>query len=343
MRISTSMMMKNYTKTLDDKLTNVDKYSNQVSSSRKFQRASEDPVAAMQTIESCHAYVDNRQYATSETNANSWMQATESTVDQLNSILKSAQEKATEAINGTNNDSDRQNLAMAMGSYRDELVQTLNTSFSGRYIFGEGSDGKPPFKMGTTAEDGAANDGKLMYYNYKATTPGYVAVGSITKTDASSMKLTMPVDLNMGLQITGNSVKSSTAFEAATSGLDTIISDFSGASGTATNIVDKLTDAVSNLNSGNIAGLSTILGDVQKAQSAVLKVDVGIGEKSKMLSFISSKLTDDETNITNRLASSMEVDSVEAIMKLNISKTVYNESMSITSTVLQQSLIDFLK
>lgn len=342
MRISTTMMMNNFAKTLDDKLGNVDKYSNQVSSSRKFQRASEDPVEAMETIESCHEYAENQQYLSNDESASSWLQATESTTDQINSILKSAKEKATEAVNGTNNQSDHNNLATALQSYRDEIVQTLNSSFSDRYIFGQNSDGKPPFKIGTAADGGAANDGKLMYYNYNAATPGYVAVDSISQSDVDGMKLTMPVDLNMGMQVSGGKVKQGSAMETATSGLDVIISGYD-ASGKATNIVDQLTDAVSNLKNNNISGLNSILGDVEDAQNAVLKANVDIGEKDNMLDFLNSKLTDDQTNITGRLGDTMEVDSTQAIMKLNISKTVYNESMSIASTVLQQSFIDFLK
>lgn len=349
MRISTTMMMRNFSQTLDNKLGDIDKYSNQVSSSRKFERASEDPVSAMQTIEACHEYAENQQYVSSDNSAASWLQATETTTNQINDILKSAQEKATEALNGTNNDGDRQNLAKAMESYRDEIVQTLNSSFSGRYIFGKDTEGKPPFKLGTADEDGAANDGKLMYYNYNATdasgnpAPKYVSIDSLSQSDLESMRLSMPVDLNMGLQINGGKIKQSSIFEASTSGLDVIVSGYDSTSGKATNIVDQLTDAVKNLNTNNMSGLSSILSNVESAQNTVLKTNVEIGEKEKMLSFLSSKLTDDETNINSRLADSLEVDSTQAIMQYNISQIVYKESLSISSTVLQQSLIDFLK
>lgn len=342
MRISTTMMMNNFAKTLDDKLEDVNTYSNQVSSSRKFQRASEDPVSAMETIESCHEYVENQQYLSNDGSATSWLQATESTTNQINSILKSANEKATEAVTGTNNGSDLSNYATTLQSYRDEIVQSLNSSFSDRYIFGQNTDGKTPFKIGTAAEDGAANDGKLMYYNYNGSTPGYVAVNSMSQSDVENMKLTMPVDLNMGMQVSDGKVKQGSAMETATSGLDVIVSGYD-ANGKATDIVDQLTDAVSDLKSGKNSGLNSILSNVEDAQNAVLKVNVGIGEKDNMLDFINSKLTDDQTNITGRLGQTMEVDSTQAIMHLNISKTVYNESMAISSTVLQQSFIDFLK
>ena len=350
MRITSSMMMREYTQTLDDKMSDIDKYSNQVSSSLKFQRASDDPIDAMESMQGCHQYVENQQYTTSNSSATSWMQATESTTDQINSILQSAQEKATEATNGINNTSDLQNIGTAMESYRDELVTTLNSTFGGRYIFGMSTSGQPPFKLGTAADDGAANDGKLMYYDYNATdasgnpAPAYVSVDSITQSTVQGMKLSQPIDMNMGLKITSSGqVNSGSVFQAATSGLDVIISSFNGSSGTAVNIVDQLSSAISDLNSGNVASISGLISNVEDAQSAVLKVNVGIGEKTKMLSFIASKLTADQSNITGNLANTMEVDQAQAISQYNISQTVYKESLSITSTVLQESLIDFLK
>jgi flagellar hook-associated protein 3 FlgL len=161
----------------------------------------------------------------------------------------------------------------------------------------------------------------------------------------------MPVDLNLGIQVSSSngSIQQGTAFDAATSGLSTIISGWTdgtsdgSSGGTATNIVDQLTGAISDLNSGNISGLSDLIGNVQDAQSAVLKVDVGIGEKNDMLSFVSGKLTDDQTNITTQMDDAMEVDPAQAITQYNMSETVYKEALSVSSTVLQESLIDFLK
>jgi flagellar hook-associated protein 3 FlgL len=274
------------------------------------------------------------------------MQATESTIDQLNDILKSAQEKGTEALNGTDNTSDDQDLGTAMQSYSSELVSTLNSSFSGKYIFGEGTNGPAPFEMDTSN----ASNPQLMYYNYNSSTPEYVPVSSMTQSDVSSMKLSMPVDLNLGVKVSSDgSIQQGTVFDAATSGLDTIISGWTdgtsdgSSGGTATNIVDQLAQAANDLNSGDTSKLNNLLGNIQDAQSAVLKVDVGIGEKNDMLSFISSKLTDDQTNISTQMSNAMQADPTQAIMQYNMSETVYKESLSVSSTVLQESLIDFLK
>lgn len=335
MRITSTMMMENYAKTLDDKYGEINKYSNEISTTRAFQRGSDDPVANMQTIEDCHDYTLNAQFQNSDSQATDWMGSTESTVDEINDVLKTAQEKVTEAANGTNSDSDNESYATALENYRDEIVSTLNTSYNGQYIFGQSDSDNAPFKLGT-ADDGDDNNGKLLAYNYNypqdGLAEGYVSVDSLTADQAQSMKLSMPINLG-----------TSGSFDGATSGLDTVISDYAGAGGTAEDIVTQINNVVTQLNGGDTSGLSGLLTNIQNAQSAVLNVDVNVGEKSNMLTEVKQRLTDDQTNITSGLATSMEVDSTQAIMNYNTSETVYKEAMSIASTVLQNSLVDFLK
>lgn len=334
MRISTSMMIKKYSDILDTKYGEINKYANQISTTRAFTDASEDPVAAMQTIKSCHEFTENQQYQNNVKQANSWIKTTESTVTEINEVLKLAKEKATEMLNGTNSADDLKNYAMSMTSYRDEIVSTLNTSFGGQYIFGGSTKGPAPFKLD--------DDGNLLYYNYNAATPGYVNVNTLTKDDVKDMKLSMPIDVGIGLSRSSGSLDKSSYFEMATSGLDVIISDFSGAGGTAGNIVDNLTAIINALNSNDQDKINGFLAKVQSAQDSVLKVKVDLGEKTNMLTAISTRLTDNKANIVDSLGNSMEVDSVEAILNLNISQVVYKASMSVASSILQKSLIDFL-
>jgi flagellar hook-associated protein 3 FlgL len=330
MRISTTMMMDNYSKALESKYESIDKYSNQVSTTMAFERPSDDPVAAMQSIKACHDYTLNQQYQTSEQTASSWMTTTESTATEINDTLTSVQEKATEAANGTNSDSDMANYAVAMSNYRTEIVSALNSTSNGQYVFGESDSGKAPFQLDSNNNLQVYNYNKVADVTSKDTdNDGYVNVSSLTAADVASMKLSMPVDLG-----------TDSSFDASTSGLATIISDYSGTGSTANNIVDQLTTAIT---ANSSSGYSTLLTGVSGAQDAVSKVKTDIGEKSNMLTAISTRLTDSETNITSALANSMEADSAQAIMKYNTSETVYKESMSIASTVLQNSIFDFLK
>ena len=328
MRVTEPMVMNNYTKAINNKYSELVNYSNQVSSTMAFNRASDDPVAAMQAMKACHAYTHNDQYKTSEKLTASWLNTNESATSEINNILMTAREKATEAINGTNSSDNLKDYADSMKSYSDEIVSALNTTYNGQYIFGESDSGNAPFQLDSS--------GNLQVYNYNSNYnslgSGYINVNSLTKTDLADLKLHMNVDLGLD-----------SSFDASISGLDVVISGYSAVDGKAINIIDQLSTAVDGFNNNDSNKYNSLVDNLSSAQDAVLKTESVIGEKTNMLKEISTCLDNKETNITESLANSMEVDSVKAISKYNMCETVYNESLSMASTILQNSLINFLK
>lgn len=343
MRISTSMMFKNYTGILEDKMGDVQKYSDQVASGMKFARASDDPVSAMQTLESCHEYVRNEQYQESATSTGSWLQATETTLGELTDTLKTVQEKLTEASNGTNSSSDGSNNATELSQLQQQLMTTLNSTYSGRYIFGQGTDQSAPFTL---------ISGQLAYFDYTGKNGAdYQLVSDLVnpatatsgQSTISGATLSNAIDLGLGLKISASGqMLPGTYFEAATSGLNAMVAGYT-ASGQAFNVVDALTTTISKLQSGDNSAAASCLSTVSKAEDAVSNVTVSIGEKSNMLTFVSNTLTANKTNIVTRLSDAMDVDSATASMNYTMSMTVYKASLSVTSSALQESLIDFLK
>jgi flagellar hook-associated protein 3 FlgL len=109
------------------------------------------------------------------------------------------------------------------------------------------------------------------------------------------------------------------------------------------NIVDSLAGASQQLNSGATPQLDDALNMVQSTQDAELKTTVVVGEKSKLLDYIGNKLTDDNTNLTSRLSTIADVDVTQESTNYQMDQMVYQASLSIGSTILQHSLIDFLK
>jgi Flagellin and related hook-associated proteins len=332
MRISTTMVMKDYAKELNDKYESINKYNNQIATTLAFQRGSEDPVAYMKSIESCTDYTINQQQQQTQKEASSWMQTTESTLTSLNNIMTSVNEKANEAANGTNNDSDYATYAADFKSYRDELVSTLNTSYNGQYVFGESTADAPPFRLDS--------DGHLQYYNYNGLTVGgttatYITMQDFTKTQLGALNLKNPIEIGANYN-----------FDISTSAVDTIVSGLTS-TGLAVNIVDQLSDVITQLtnnpSSPDVNAVSNLITTSSDAQSAVTTVNVAVGEKSNMLTQIAGTLTNNETNLTSSLGNTMEVDSTNAILNYNMAETVYKESMSMASTILQNSLFDFLK
>lgn len=323
------MMYKSYGKTLDDKYAQIKKYSDQANSQRKFERGSDDPVGAMKTLKTCHEYTLNEQYTSNQQQASTFLSSTETYVKQINSVLETANEKATEAVNGEKNASDLKNYATGMENYRDELMTSLNSIYTGRYVFGGSSSGEKPFKLDS--------DNKLEVFDYgkklagKTDADGYIKVSDLTEDDVKKLdeSLVSQVDLGTGA-----------SFNMRTSALQTVITGYGAAGGKSTNIVDQLTNAI---DAHSHDGFSGLMGNIKDAQDSITRVEVNIGERENKLTQVNTALINNKTNLTQSMADCYEANQIEAITNYNMAQMIYNESLSMAQTVLQNSIIDFLK
>lgn len=335
------MIMSNFQNSLADNLASLNDSFSQMSTQRKFAQASDDPIDAMKTLQSLHGLNDIQQNSANVQNAQSWVQNTESTVDTVNSIIKSAQEILTKANNSaTTNSDDRATYAKNLDELQSELMQTLNGTFNGRYVFGGTSNGPAPFKVGNKAEDGAANDGKLMAYDY--TNSKYVSFASITTSTKSNFELTSPVDVGLGMKLDPNGrVVAGTAFDSATSGVDMLSFNMTSTGGN--DIYDVLSSAVSKLSTEKAPDLSGEISGAGDALDSALRTDVTLGSKSNFLNFLDDKNTSQSTNLTDKLSSLEDVNLAKAISTYEQKDAVYNASLSVGTKIVSLSVVDFLK
>lgn len=341
MRVTNAMIMSNFQDSLTDNLSSLNDSYKQMSSERKFSRASDDPVSAMKALKSLHTLNDLAQNAESIQDSQSWIQNTESTVDTVNSIIKSAKEKLLAANNtATVSASDRQIYAGDLSQIQNELVQTLNTTFNGQYVFGGATSGSAPFKVGTTADDGAANNGKLMIYNY--TDSKYEAFTSVTSSTKGNYSLSMPVDVGLGMKVDASGkIVVGTTVDNSASGVDLLAFDMSSTG--CGDLYDTLSGAITKLTAPTSSDLSGELADTEKALDSALQTDVTLGSKSNFLTFLADKNTDQNLNVTTKLSSLEDVNLAQAIMNYEQKDAVYNASLSVGTKISSMSVVDFLK
>lgn len=146
MRVSTIMMYQQNMRGITDSQSAWLKYGEQMSTGKRVNRASDDPVAASQAVVLSQAQAQNSQYATARTFATQRVSIEESTLSQVTTAIQSAQEKIVYAGNGTLSDDDRSSLATDLQGIRDQLLNLANsTDGNGRYIFAGYKTDTPPF------------------------------------------------------------------------------------------------------------------------------------------------------------------------------------------------------
>jgi flagellar hook-associated protein 3 FlgL len=146
MRISTQMIFDQNVRGITQSQEKWLGYGEQLSTGKRVNRPSDDPVAASQAIVVSQAQAQNSQYATARTFATQKVSLEESVLSQVTSNIQSAQEKIVNASNGTLSDDDRASLATQLQGIRDGLLNLANsTDGNGRFIFAGYKTGSAPF------------------------------------------------------------------------------------------------------------------------------------------------------------------------------------------------------
>lgn len=147
MRISTQMMYDQNMRGVSNAQSEWLRYGEQMSTGKRVNRPSDDPIAASQAVVLSQAQSQNSQYALARTFATQKISLEENVLDQVTTAVTSAQGKIVNAVNGTLSDDDRASIATELEGIRNQLLNLANsTDGNGRYIFAGYKTEAAPFK-----------------------------------------------------------------------------------------------------------------------------------------------------------------------------------------------------
>ena len=136
MRVVQNMLTSSLLRNLHSNLNNLNKYQNQLSTNSRILRISDDPIGAVSSIQIKNDIKKNEQYSKNISDAQSWLNETESNLYELNNILIRMKELANQSANGTFTKQQRDAIKEEVLQIRDQLLEIVNTKFAGKYIFG---------------------------------------------------------------------------------------------------------------------------------------------------------------------------------------------------------------
>jgi flagellar hook-associated protein 3 len=139
------MMVDSLLTNLNTGLTQLNKYNDQLSSNKKINRLSDDPIGVLNSMNARQKLQRLSEYQNNLTTAQSWVDQTDSTLDKMNSIITQIQEDLSQVSSGTYNASDKQNAATKINEMKNELVSLGNTSIGDKYLFAGYNSTTAPF------------------------------------------------------------------------------------------------------------------------------------------------------------------------------------------------------
>ena len=136
MRITNKIMQNNNLNNINTNKIYQDILSNQMSTQKKVNRPSDDPVVAIRALRLRGNVTEVTQYYSKNIpDAKSWLEVTEDALDNLTDVITNMISQATKGSNGDLTSADRQTIIEQLQALSDEVYSTGNADYAGRYVF----------------------------------------------------------------------------------------------------------------------------------------------------------------------------------------------------------------
>jgi len=150
-RLSTAAIHRTSIDAILQQQTRLARTQTQVTSGKRFQTASEDPIAATRAAALDRTVADNAQFARNSNILQSRLSYEEQSLTDVTLLLQRTRELALEGANATLGQGERNMLATELRQLVSELVDISNRDDgNGEYLFAGTSTGTKPFARGTT-------------------------------------------------------------------------------------------------------------------------------------------------------------------------------------------------
>ena len=293
MRVTVGMSAYTSITNIQNAETRLAKLQNELSSGKSILTPSDNPTGTVQALQLRGALARNSSYATSQSDALSWLSAADTAYSQIVSTTQQARTLVLQALNtGASDTASQQTLSQQISDLRTGLLRLANTTYDGRPLFGGTT-------AGGVAYDSSGNyvgdTGQVARGIAQNTTVGVSAVGS-TVFGSGSTDLFATLQ-NISAAISAN--PSAPALSGALSSLDAAISRVSSAQASAgatyqqvqlaqtnsTSQATALTGQLSSVEDADMADLAIKVTTANTAYQAALQTTASVGQLS-LLDFL---------------------------------------------------------
>ncbi len=144
MRVTDNMFTNNFLRNVHGARARMSRLQDQIATGRRVLTPSDDPAAAERILRLKNAIARNDQFQNTVADGQAMMQATEQALSRFTDLMIEAKDIVTRARSGGRT-SDLPTLADELDRLLTDAVQTANTRFNGKYLFGGTQTTDPPF------------------------------------------------------------------------------------------------------------------------------------------------------------------------------------------------------
>lgn len=316
MRVTNSSMMANQMYDNQQNLQRMNKLNEQINTSKLVNRVSDDPHKAVKIMRLNNEikYTEKYNYNIDETVG--WMNNTDSSLEELGTILGDVKEAILKIGNGTYSENEFKAIHAEVNEKIKELGEIFNTTHGGRYMFGGSNVDDAPMAVDLTGDfpklsikngnkdnlNADISDGTSIDYN--------ISAKEVFSKDGKGND-TEFIDLINSISETVNKIaneKDETAVEAHKKDL-----------------MGNLKDGLDNFFNRSVDTRTTF------------GVRVNTAEKLKEFN------NENILNMKGVLSLDQDVDHVEKFIELKSAELIYQASIQVSSKLIQPTILDYLR
>ena len=286
----------------------------QISSGKRINRPSDDPssFATAERMKTLGNQLARREESIAS--ARTFVDRTQQELDGLADLFTRAREDGVRAADDTRSADDRAAIANELRSIKGEVVDRMNSTQDGEYIFAGNRTDTQPFGADGSANDAAPINGSL---------------------DALDGDRTRPIGKNQDLTVNVDG-KALAQYDTTAGG------DPETITGALDNLIKAVDPKDNTPGPGTDPDISTALGEVEDALDHVISKGSEAGAIGRRLSTAQEQVEAASLEANERRSDAEDTDLATAISELQQRQTQLQAAFQATSSSQQTSLVNFL-
>ncbi|WP_188206711.1 flagellar hook-associated protein FlgL [Alkalibacillus aidingensis] len=314
MRVTQGMMNNNMINNLRQNYSNMDKYMEQLSTGKKINRPSDDPVVAMKGVDYRSELSKVKQFERNMSEVRSWMDSSDEAMNEAGQGLNRVRELMIQAKNGTYEENQRENMASEVEEIKNHLIELSNTKVNNKYIFNGTNTTEKRFDVD--------NEGEVQVLNDEGEWVAYDGNEDVLNNED------VMIEVSDGVELKAN-INPENAFSAE------LFDDLDG-------VVDSLrNDGIPEDEEVEVFG--EYLDRMDDHLQSLVNERADLGARMNRADLIESRLSQQEVTTSQLMSDNEDAHMEEVIMNLQLQENVHRATLGAGSRIIQPTLMDFLR
>jgi flagellar hook-associated protein 3 FlgL len=302
-RITNAMVQRNVLADLNRVSEKLTRTHLKGASGREITRPSDDPFNASRAMALRQDIAGTQQYQRNVQDAQGWQEATEQAMSSFTDSLQRARDLFVQGASDSADQTARDSIAAELTQLLEGVKQNANATYRGSYIFSGAQTATPSYAAG--ADDAYKGD----LAGLDPALPGIVR------------------EIGPGVSMTINVVGT----------------ELLGGGGGDGKLIATLRSAIANLGAGNGSGVRTDLAQLDKNLDTLLEVRARNGARTNRLEGALDRLGQVEDATVRQLSGVEDADIAKTMIELNSQTAAYQAALRSGASIVQSSLMDFLR